>query len=486
MSAAAPATLFWHDYETTGADPRRDRPLQFAGIRTDLDLEPVEEPCVFYCRPPADTLPAPMACAVTGLGPRRAQALGLSEAEFAAAVLEELGRPGTCAVGYNSLRFDDEVTRHLLWRNLYEPYGREWRNGNSRWDLIDTLRLARALRPEGLVWPEREDGCPSFRLEDLAAANGIEHDAHDALADVRATIELARRLRAAQPRLYEFALGHRDRASAGELLRLDAAEPVLHVSSKYAAARGCIAPVAALAPHPVNRNGMIVADLAADPAPLLDGEPNDLAAALFTPAAERDPAAPLVPLKVVRLNAAPVIAPMSTLTPEAASRLAIDPEAARANLARLRAAPGLADRLRAVFDPPTPVEADVDVALYDGFVPDADRGRMDTVHRCAPDDLAGFDPGFVDARLAELYFRYRARNWPGTLDEGERARWDELRRRRLLDGACGSPRSLAEFRTALAEAREAGQLGAELASELEGWAEELTADLPATAGPVHA
>ncbi len=483
---SAPATLFWHDYETTGADPRRDRPLQFAGIRTDLDLQPVDDPCVFHCRPPLDTLPAPMACAVTGLGPRRAQALGTGEAEFAAAVLEELSRPGTCAIGYNSLRFDDEVTRHLLWRNLYEPYGREWRDGCSRWDLIDTLRLARALRPEGLVWPERADGHPSFRLEDLAAANGLEHAAHDALADVHATIEIARLLRAAQPRLYEFAFGHRDRSSAGNLLRLDGTEPVLHVSDKYSAARGCIAPVAALAAHPVNRNGVIVADLAADPAPLLECDPQELAAALFTPAAERDPAAPPVPLKLVRLNAAPVIAPLSTLTPEAANRLAIDPDTARANLERLRAAPGLADRLRTVFEPALPSESDVDVALYDGFVPDADRARMDAVHRCAPDDLASFDPDFVDARLSELYFRYRARNWPGTLDADERARWDELRRRRLLEGRCGSPRSLGEFRQALAEAVGSGHVGADLAAELEGWVEELTADLPAASEPAHA
>lgn len=485
---SADATLFWHDYETTGADPRRDRPLQFAGIRTNLDLEPVEEPCVFYCRPPTDALPAPLACAVTGLGPRRAQALGMAEAEFAAAILEELGRPGTCSVGYNSLRFDDEVTRHLLWRNLYDAYGREWRNGCSRWDLIDTLRLARALRPEGLAWPERDDGRPSFRLEDLAAANGIEHDAHDALADVHATVELARRLRAAQPRLYDFAFGRRDRASAGELLRLDAAEPVLHVSNKYSAARGCIAPVAAVAPHPINRNGVIVADLTVDPAPLLERDPEELAALLFTPAAERDPDSPPVPLKVVRLNAAPVVAPITTLTPEAATRLAIDPDAARAHLARLRADPRLTDRLRTIFDRPPSVaaEPDVDIALYDGFVPDADRARMNAVHRCAPAELAGFDPGFADPRLAELYFRYRARNWPGTLDADEQARWRELRRRRLMDGACGSPRSLADFRQSLAEAREAGQIGPDMAAELEAWGEELGADLPAAAETDHA
>ncbi|MFW5970336.1 MAG: exodeoxyribonuclease I, partial [Halofilum sp. (in: g-proteobacteria)] len=204
MSARTPS-FYWFDFETTGVDARRDRPLQFAGLRTDMDLQPIEEPTVLYCRPPADVLPAPAACAITGIGPVTAAERGVNEAEFAAAVLEELGRAGTCALGYNTLRFDDEVTRHLLWRNLYDPYAREWRNGNSRWDVIDIFRLARALRPDGLEWPEREPGVPSFRLEDLAAANGIEHDAHDALADVYATLELTRRLRAAQPKLFDYA-----------------------------------------------------------------------------------------------------------------------------------------------------------------------------------------------------------------------------------------------------------------------------------------
>ncbi|MDX1610286.1 MAG: exodeoxyribonuclease I, partial [Halofilum sp. (in: g-proteobacteria)] len=408
---AAP-TLYWHDYETTGADARRDRPVQFAGLRTDLDLNPVGEPAVHYCRPATDVLPGPIACAVTGIGPRLAQDQGLAEAEFAAAVLEELAQAGTCALGYNTLRFDDEVTRHLLWRNLYDPYAREWRDGNSRWDVIDLFRLARALRPEGLEWPEHESGVPSFRLEDLARANGIEHDAHDALADVEATLELTRRLRAAQPRLYDWAFGRRDKHSAAALLPLNGDQPVLHVSEKFGALRGCIAPVAAVATHPYNRNGVIVVDLAADIEPLLEWDAEALAAAMFTAAAEREAGTPAIPLKVVKLNAAPVLAPINTLTGEAAERLEIDVEHARDVLHHLRATEGLAAKLRDVYQQPPPAPDDVDLALYDGFVDDADRDRMDAVHRRSPEELAAFDPGFADPRLRELYFRFRARNWP--------------------------------------------------------------------------
>ena len=475
---SAPATFFWHDYETTGADPRRDRPLQFAGVRTDADLNIIEPPRVLYCQPPTDLLPAPGACAVTGIAPQHARAEGLAEAEFAAAVHDELARPGTCGVGYNSLRFDDEVTRHLLWRNFYDPYAREWRDGASRWDVIDLLRAARALRPDGLSWPDHEPGVPSFRLEDLAAANGIDHDAHDALADVHATLALVRLLRRAQPRLYDYVLAARDRRRTAALLALDATEPVLHVSGRYPARRGCIAPVAALARHPVDRSGIIVADLMADPAPLLEHDADTLAAALFTPAAERAAEAPSVPLKVVKTNRFPVLAPLSTLTPEAEVRLGIDPATARAHLARLRAAPGLAARLERVFAPADQPAPDPDEALYAGLLGDADRDRLAAVRRQPPAALADFDPGFADPRLAPLYFRYRARNWPQTLTPAEQDAWRSLRWRRLCRGEAGSPRSLGAFRDELAALRAAGTLAPALADQLAAWEQALFADLP--------
>jgi len=480
--AAQPTTLYWHDYETTGADARRDRPLQFAGIRTDEDLNVIGEPRVLYCRPPADVLPAPAACAITGIGPERAAAEGLCEAEFAAAVLEELAQPGTCGVGFNSLRFDDEVTRHLLWRNLYDPYAREWRDGNSRWDVIDVFRLACALRPEGMEWPVRADGTPSFRLEDLAAANGVEHDAHDALGDVHATIELTRRLRAAQPRLYDFVWGHRGWKDSQRRLGLDAGEPALHVSERYGAGRGCIAPVAAVAPHPFKAKSVIVADLAADPEPLLRLDAAALAEALFTPAAERATDQPGIPLQEVALNRVPVVVPFNTLDAAAAQRLGVDAEQVRANLQRLRAEDGLADKLREVFSHPPVGEADADVALYDGFVGEADRERMDAVHRRAPEELAGFDLGIEDARVRELLFRYRARNWPDTLDGAEAERWRELRWRRLCHGEAGSPRSAMTFRRELIDGLDSGLVGEALGAELEAWADRLLSDLPACEG----
>ncbi|MDX1380080.1 MAG: exodeoxyribonuclease I, partial [Xanthomonadales bacterium] len=277
MNARQP-TFLWHDYETFGTDPAVDRPVQFAALRTDADLQEIGEPMVWWCAPAADTLPHPGACLVTGITPGQAAQKGMSEPDFARRIHGAMMQPDTCSVGYNSLRFDDEFTRHLLYRNFYDPYEREWRNGNSRWDLIDLARMCYALRPEGIKWPEREPGVPSFKLEDLTAANGIEHaGAHEALADVRATLAFARLLRSSQPRLFEWSLALRDKRKVLELFDLKDPQPLLHSSSRYPAARGATTLVLPLAEHAEQRNVFIVVDLAADPAPLLNADPTDIA-----------------------------------------------------------------------------------------------------------------------------------------------------------------------------------------------------------------
>src|SRR5688572_5408652 len=269
MAVAAP-TFFWHDYETFGADSRRDRIAQFAGIRTDASLEPIEEPVVAYGRLPSDVLPHPDAVLVTGITPQHAEANGVDEPALAQVVADALGAPGTCGVGYNSIRFDDEFTRNLLYRNFHDPYAREWENGNSRWDLIDAMRIAYALRPDGVEWPMRDVGAPSFKLEDLAAANGVAYGhAHDALYDAQATLGLARRLRAAQPKLFEWSLSLRHKRRALELLDWTKRTPVLHASSRIPSRRGCLAVVMPLAALPDQPNAIVVYDLDADPTDLL-------------------------------------------------------------------------------------------------------------------------------------------------------------------------------------------------------------------------
>lgn len=449
-------TFLWHDYETWGSDPRRDRPSQFAAVRTDADLNEIGKPIMFFCRPATDLLPHPEACIITGITPQLAEREGLIEAEFAAAVNAELSLPGTCGVGYNSMRFDEEVTRNLLYRNLLDPYAREWRNGNSRWDLIDALRLAHALRPDGIAWPTREDGTTSFKLEHLTAANGIAHgQAHDALADVRATIALARRLRHAQPKLFDYALSLRSKTRVRELL--DRGVPLLHVSARYPAALGCIAPVLPLCAHPVNGNGVICVDLRAPPELLLDLSVDELRTRLFTPASELPDDLDRVPLKTIHVNRAPVLAPMKTLEPEAAARWSIDPDAVADHARRLRvAAAAIEAKVREVHCAPDgPVETDPDLMIYaGGFFSDTDRRAMEAIHRLDPAELSDHAPRFQDPRLGEMLLRYRARNWPETLTPEEREDWDLFRLARLTDPAGGGSIVIDRFEQCLSELAE--------------------------------
>lgn len=481
-----PESFYWHDYETTGTDPARDRPVQFAGLRTDPDFNEVGEPLVLYCRPADDTLPHPEACLVTGITPQEAARRGLSERDFIDRIHGELARPGTCGVGYNSIRFDDQVTRFTLYRNLLDPYAREWRNGNSRWDLIDTVRLAYALRPEGIEWPLRDDGTPSFRLEALTAANGIEHaGAHDALADVRATIALARLLRARKPRLLDYVLAHRDKRRVAALLDLEAMTPVVHTSARYPAAQGCTALVAPLARHPVDRNGVVVYDLRHDPRPLLELDEGELARRLFTRQEDLPAGVERLPLKVLHVNRAPVVVPATTLDGAGAERLAIDLGAAARHLERLRAAPDLGERVARLFLPAAreEVERDPETALYGGgFIGDEDRARLERLRALDPAELAGLDPPFDDPRLPELLFRFRARNHPETLTPAERARWRAYRRRRLLDPDGGASLHWDAFRERIAVLGADAELAPakrEVLAQLERWAEQLVATVTA-------
>ncbi|BDH45266.1 exodeoxyribonuclease I [Salmonella enterica subsp. enterica serovar Choleraesuis] len=419
------ATFLFHDYETFGTHPALDRPAQFAAIRTDAELNVVGEPEVFYCRPADDYLPTPEAVMITGITPQIALERGENEASFARRIHSLFTVPNTCVVGYNNVRFDDEVTRNILYRNFYDPYAWSWQNNNSRWDLLDVMRACYALRPDGINWPENDDGLPSFRLEHLTAANGVEHlNAHDAMSDVYATIAMARLVKERQPRLYDYLYTMRNKRKLATLIDIPQMTPLVHVSGMLGAWRGNTSWMAPLAWHPDNRNAVIMVDLAGDMSPLLDLDADRLRERLYTPkAALGDDAA--VPVKLVHLNKCPVLAKANTLRPEDAERLGINRQRCLDNLALLRANPQVREKLVALYaeaEPFTP-SANVDAQLYNGFFSDADRNAMNIILETEPKDLPALDLTFADARIEPLLFNYRARNFPGTLDYDEQQRW---------------------------------------------------------------
>ncbi|ANI17307.1 exodeoxyribonuclease I [Pseudomonas citronellolis] len=466
------ASIFWYDYETTGIDPRRDRPLQVAGIRTDEALNEIEAPLNFYCRPSDDILPHPAACLITGITPQRLEEQGLGEAEFMTRLHAELSRPGTCVAGYNTLRFDDEVTRYSLYRNFFDPYAREWQGGNSRWDLIDLVRTAYALRPEGIQWPLNDEGVVTLKLERLTEANGLEHgQAHDALSDVRATIAMARLLRQRQPKLYDFL--YRLRGKHAVLDQVQLLKPLVHVSGRFSAARSFLSLVLPLVWHPRNRNALIVCDLGLDPAPLLELDAETLRQRLYTRREELGEGELPVPLKLVHVNRCPVLAPLAVLREQDQARLGIDLAAWQARAQVLvEGKPQWQDKLAAVYEQENfPGVADPEQQLYDGFIGDRDRRLCEQVRQADPVRLGREQWPFDDPRLVELLFRYRARNFPETLSTAEQEQWWEFCRCRLMLDEYGAPNTLANFEVALAEQLEnTGLQGRALLQEWQAYA----------------
>ena len=423
-------SIYWHDYETFGIDPKYDRPSQFAGIRTDEDLNIISDPLTLYCKPADDCLPDPGACMVTGITPQKALADGVNEVEFISTIHREFATPGTCIAGYNNVRFDDEFTRNTLYRNFFNAYAHEWQQGNSRWDIIDTVRLTRALRPEGINWPE-QDGRPSIRLELLTKANNIKHEAaHDAMSDVYATIAVARLIKEKQPRLYKYVYDLRKKNEVSKLINLRTHEAILHVSSRYSAERGAIAMVMPICQHPVNKNGFIVYDLDVHPEEFFNADAQEMAARLYTPAKDLPEGVSRIPLKQIHINKCPVIVPLKTMDENAAQRLHIDVE--RCQLHReliLQHIDEFSAKTTAIFQHSDfPEVKDPDGQLYSGgFFSRDDTRRIDSIRNTHVDELAGLHFNFDDARLEEMLFRYRARNYPERLSQQEGKRWDDYR-----------------------------------------------------------
>ncbi len=469
-------SLYWHDYETFGIDPQRDRAAQFAGVRTDNDLNIIGDPLVVYCKLAPDYLPQPEACLVTGITPQTVQDKGLCEAEFIASIHQQLAMPNTCTVGYNNIRFDDEVTRNLLYRNFYDPYAREWKSGNSRWDIIDLARAARSLRPEGVVWPVNDEGKPSFRLDQITVANGIEHSAaHDALADVMATIAVAKLIKSAQPKLYQFIYSNRGKNQALQLLQEGLA--VVHISGRYPAAKGSMAVVLPVCKHPTNSNGVLVYDLSIDPEPMLSLSVEQIQQRIFTATADLPEGVERIPLKTVHINKCPVLAPVSVLRKPDLDRLELDLEQCKRHLQAITEAKGLSKTLADVFAKPYEQSSDdPDLMIYSGgFFNDSDRAEMNQIRSLSVDKLAHYDSNFYDSRLSEMLFRYRARNYPETLNEREQQRWLEHCRNYFnLLGENGQSMR-ADYQQQLALLEQDANVNKRIVADLKSYADKLTA-----------
>lgn len=413
-------TFYWYDLETTGTNPKWDRIVQFAGIRTDLDLNPIgEELCFFVCLPD-DVLPNPDASLVTGITPSKLAEAGISEFQALEKIMQEFTVPGTCALGYNSLRFDDEFMRYALYRHLQDPYAREYRDGNTRWDMVDLVRAAGALRREGIEWPTNADGEAVYKLEELTKANGIDHgQAHDAMSDVHATIGMARLLKAKQPKLFEYYYSLRQKKNVKPLLEPFGTRLCAHVSAMYGKERYNVAPIISLTRHPSNTNSVVVADLGQEVECLLDWSEDEIRSKLYVPKGQTR-----APLREVKVNRSPFVAPFEVLTEENLQTLGLSKREIKERWRRLKQ-PALAQKIRRAYvqDGPPP-EHDPDAALYGAFLQDEDKARAKHLYQeIAAGGFSTMD--FRDGRLPTLAARMKARSFAHLMSADESAAWQE-------------------------------------------------------------
>jgi exodeoxyribonuclease-1 len=431
-------SFYWHDYETFGAVPAIDRPSQFAGLRTDFDLNIIGEPLVIYCQPQLDILPSPQACLVTGITPQHSLEQGLPEPQFIRQIHAELARPKTCGLGYNSIRFDDEVTRYSLYRNFFDPYQREWQNGNSRWDIIDLLRVTRALRPEGIEWPDHEPGSPSFKLEHLTQVNGISHeDAHDALSDVTATIAMAKLVKQAQPKLFDYMLQNRGKIAIAKMVNPQSRKPFFHCSGMLSKENLYSAIMMPLAAHPSNKNAVICFDLSGDPEVLINLDCDDIKQRVFTRAEDLPRGMERIPLKLVHLNKAPIVASPKVVDATAAKRLSINMQQCEEHWQRLLQV-DLQQKLQAVFaESDFAPRNEAEQQLYGGFLPNGDKPLLDQVRAASLEDFKRHEFYFSDERYNKLLLSYKARYFPQALSADEQSNWMQSCRERLTNSDTG-------------------------------------------------
>jgi len=431
-------TFFWYDYETFGLSPKTQRIAQFAGIRTDENLNIIDEH-MFYCKPTYDSLPSPEACSVTGITPQICEKNGLIEKTFISTINNEFSVPDTCVVGYNSISFDDEFTRYTLFRNFLDPYAWHWQNGNSRWDILDVARFCYALKKDSsLKWHYDENNKPIFKLDKLAPANDIEHsDAHDALADVRATIGIAKIIKTTQPKLFDYALSLRDKREVSKKIELFS--PLLHTSGIYSGKLSCTRLTTALAYHPEYSDRALVFNLDQDPSLLTELETEELKTLIFSKKLPKG--VDRLQIKELAFNKSPMFVPnVYKLENKITEQLQIDIDKCMDNLSYIRDnQTQIKQKIKSIYtnDSERTPALDVDQSLYDNFIDKADRLICNQIQNLSSDELRDFKPQFKDKKLSKLLLNFKARNFPESLTESEQEEWFEIVQSRVQNGENG-------------------------------------------------
>jgi exodeoxyribonuclease-1 len=412
----------FYDIETSGISQHFDQILQFAAILTDDELREVER-FEIRSRLQPHVVPSPMALHVTGMSIEDILDPGRpSNYEMITAIRRTIGAWGPATfLGYNSLRFDEEFLRHAFYQNLHPPYLTNT-GGSRRTDVFNIVRAAASLRPGLLAVPETDGGKPTFKLDRLAPANGFAHlNAHDALADVEATIHICRIVRDGAPDLWEAFLRFSSKAAVQEFVRSEEAFVFFEFfGSRHAA--NLVTPIGGSVQQP---NVVYCLDLACDLESLRTLSPEELSARLT-----RSPK----PVRRLKVNGSPLLSTLGDAPVEMLQGRTI-PEL-NSLAADVRADQAFVDRLIAASEPPEgqfEPSPHVEQQLYqDGFWSNHDGRLMALFHDSGWEERATIAGALEDQRLRRLARRILYFERPELLSETARsAMAEEINRRRL-------------------------------------------------------
>lgn len=403
----------FYDYETSGRSEKFDQVFQFAAIETDENFNQLSQPIEFFCRPRRDVLPSPHAIKVNQIDISELNSKGLSEFEFSKKVADTLtGSGNQCIVGYNSKNFDNEFTRYLLYRNFQDPYAWSYLNGNSCLDIFDIICLGYSIDRLIDIQVNSGDGNDSLKLENLARWNGLDHDdAHNAVSDVYATIQLAKLVNERCPKLFKHALSLRNVNTTREIVNAQTGFFRSSVFNGYE--RRFLSLHTRICDHPTINNSVICWNLLNDPLPILDLGAEEIRRQMYSKKEYRTIG---VGFDSLRLNKSPMVVSFS----EAEKNLVAEHGTCLRNLESVqRNMNSLTVLARDVFTSIMP-EVDPDADLYAGDYFGETRMDAAMCNAVRSDPLTVNDLAFRSIRLHRLFRRLKARNFFDQLTDPER------------------------------------------------------------------
>ena len=452
--------LVFYDTETTGTVLAFDQILQFAAILTDGEFQKIDQ-FEIRCRLLPWVVPAPMALKVTAVMPDTLVDPALpSHYEMMCQVRERLEAWSPAIfVGYNSMRFDEPLLQRALWQTLHPPY-LTVTDGNARLDVLPLVQAASHLKDAALRFPRTAKGRTGFKLDQLAPLNGFSHEnAHDALADVKATIHIARRLAERAPELWDTAVSRASKDDTASILEMG--EPVLIVEhfpwgpsvwfGQRVDANASKGATATLARLDVNWSS------------LAEAEDKALLEAL-----SRSPK----PLRRIAMNKAPLV--FSADEALTFWQLRTD-KAQKVQSDFLRKEPSFGARLMDVSQAavePRPDAEYLEQMIFDGFPDREDAARIEAFHRASWPERVRLIRTFDDRRLCQLAQRLVYVSAPDLLEKQDIKKLESEIAARLHEdhGDDKLWRSLPAARRGLSELE-----GSAEATVIESWLNQLEA-----------